>query len=55
MTIHKMKTTSFEDVNYVKWKEVAVKSLRGKPFEKLITKTTEGIDLQPLYIGGPTR
>ena len=47
-----MKTTSFEDVNYIEWKEVAVKSLKGKPFEKLFTKTPEGIDLQPLYIGG---
>ncbi len=47
-----MKTTSFEDANYLEWKEIAVKSLRGKPFEELITKTPEGIDLQPLYIGG---
>ena len=38
-------------LNYLEWKEIAVKSLRGKPFEKLITKTPEGIDLQPLYIG----
>ncbi|QUW22301.1 methylmalonyl-CoA mutase [Sporosarcina sp. Marseille-Q4063] len=51
MTIHKMRTTNFEDRNYLEWKEVAVKSLRGKPFEELITKTPEGIDLQPLYIG----
>lgn len=50
MTIHKMKTTNFEDRNYLEWKEVAVKSLRGKPFEELITKTPEGIDLQPLYV-----
>ena len=50
MTIHTMKTTTFEDVNYSEWKEVAVQSLKGKPFEKLITKTPEGIDLQPLYV-----
>ncbi|WP_172369206.1 methylmalonyl-CoA mutase family protein [Sporosarcina jiandibaonis] len=50
MTIHKMRTTNFEDRNYLEWKEVAVKSLRGKPFEELITKTPEGIDLQPLYV-----
>ncbi len=45
-----MKSTSFEDVDYLEWKEVAVKSLRGKPFEELITKTPEGIDLQPIYV-----
>ena len=44
MTIHKMKTTAFEETNYVEWKEIAVKSLKGMPFEKLITKTPEGID-----------
>lgn len=49
MTIHKMKTTTFAESNYLEWQEVAVKSLRGLPFEKLITKTIEGIDLQPLY------
>jgi methylmalonyl-CoA mutase len=52
VTIHKMKTTNFDDRNYLEWKEVAVKSLRGKPFEELITKTPEGIDLQPLYVEG---
>ena len=53
MTIHTMKSSSFEDVDYLEWKEVAVKSLKGgKPFEELITKTMEGIDLQPLYIDG---
>ena len=49
MTIHNMKTTTFDESNYLEWQKVAVKSLRGLPFEKLITKTIEGIDLQPLY------
>lgn len=49
VAIYKMKTTTFQDTDYIKWKEVAVKSLRGLPFEKLLTKTVEGIDLQPLY------
>jgi len=32
------------------WREVAQESLKGAPFEKkLITPTTEGISLQPLY------
>ena len=49
MTINNMKTTTFEKVDYEQWKETASKSLKGKPFEQLITKTIEGIDLQPLY------
>lgn len=44
-----MKTTTFSESSYLEWQEVAVKSLRGLPFEKLLTKTIEGIDLQPLY------
>lgn len=37
--------TSFDE-----WKKVAEKDLKGLPFDKkLITKTYEGIDLQPLY------
>jgi len=31
------------------WRAAAVESLVGKPFEKLITATYEGIPLQPLY------
>lgn len=50
MTIHKMKTGTFQEADYSAWKDVALKSMRGLPFEKLITKTAEGIDLQPLYI-----
>ncbi|MEI3605516.1 methylmalonyl-CoA mutase family protein [Pseudogracilibacillus sp. SE30717A] len=47
--VTKMTATSFETFNDEKWKEVAEKSLRGLPFEKLITKTIEEIDLKPLY------
>ncbi len=37
--------TSFEE-----WKKVAEKDLKGLPYDKsLITKTYEGIDLQPIY------
>lgn len=50
MTIHKMKTGTFQETDYSAWKDVALQSMRGLPFDKLITKTTEGIDLQPLYI-----
>ena len=44
-----MKTTTFDKVGFEQWKEAAVQSLKGKPFDSLITKTIEGIDLQPLY------
>ncbi len=49
MTIHTMKNTSFKKVNDIQWKEFALQSLKGKTFESLITKTAEGIELQPLY------
>lgn len=49
MPVHTMKSTVFPKVDYDQWKEVAVQSLKGKPFQSLITKTPEGIDLQPLY------
>ena len=49
MTIHNMKTTTFGTAGFEQWKEAAVQSLKGKPFDSLITKTIEGIDLQPLY------
>ena len=47
--ITKMKTQQFNQVNDANWREVAIESLRGLPFERLITKTLEGIDIQPLY------
>ncbi|MHA6259551.1 methylmalonyl-CoA mutase family protein [Sporosarcina sp. CAU 1771] len=49
MTIHKMKSTTFATINYDEWHEVATQSLKGKPFDALITKTIEGVDLKPLY------
>jgi len=53
--ITKMKTQQFNQVNDAHWREVAVESLRGLPFEKLITKTLEGIDIQPLYTKEQTK
>jgi methylmalonyl-CoA mutase len=44
-----MQTTIFDKAGFEQWKEAAVQSLKGKPFDSLITKTIEGIDLQPLY------
>jgi len=40
----------FPETPYEEWKQTAEKDLKGVPFEKkLITKTYEGIDLQPIY------
>lgn len=44
-----MKEIQFPTVSYDEWKEQAIKSLKGKPFESLYTKTMEGITLEPLY------
>ncbi|MER2119069.1 MAG: methylmalonyl-CoA mutase family protein [Solibacillus sp.] len=45
----KMKEIEFQTASYEKWKEEAVKALKGKPFESLFTKTIENITLDPLY------
>lgn len=40
----------FPETTYDVWRAAAEESLKGAPFEKkLITKTHEGIDLQPIY------
>jgi methylmalonyl-CoA mutase len=42
--------TEFPYPTYEAWRQAAEQTLKGAPFEKrLITKTYEGIDLQPLY------
>lgn len=42
--------TEFEPPSYEEWRDAAVKSLKGAPFEKkVISKTYEEIDLQPIY------
>lgn len=51
MSIEQMKNTSFDKVDFQQWKDLTVQSLKGKPYETLLTKTFEGIELQPLYIG----
>lgn len=53
MTIDNMKNTTFESVDFKQWKELAVNSLKGKPYEKLTTDTLEGIKLEPLYFERP--
>ncbi|HLG26891.1 MAG TPA: methylmalonyl-CoA mutase family protein, partial [Paenisporosarcina sp.] len=49
MTIEQMKNTTFPKVSFDEWKDAAVRTLKDKPYEQLITPTFEGIDLQPLY------
>lgn len=49
MSISNMKEIDFPKASYDEWKEAATKALKGKPFESLFTKTTEGITLEPLY------
>ncbi|WP_234447586.1 methylmalonyl-CoA mutase family protein [Viridibacillus soli] len=44
-----MKEIEFSQANYEQWQESAVKALKGKPFESLITKTIEGITFEPIY------
>ena len=39
----------FPPSTYEEWLREAVASLKGAPFEKLISKTYEEIDLQPIY------
>lgn len=39
----------FPEPSYDEWQQAAVDSLKGRPFDKLITPTYEGIPLQPLY------
>src|SRR5262245_30554914 len=42
--------TDFPQVGYDQWKASVVADLKGAPFEKkLVTRTPEGIDIQPLY------
>lgn len=40
----------FPDVDYRAWRRLVERDLKGAPFEKkLVTRTYEGIDVQPLY------
>ncbi|MCB9161948.1 MAG: acyl-CoA mutase large subunit family protein [Caldilineaceae bacterium] len=44
----------FDAPTYDAWRQATVESLKGLPFEKLITRSYEGIDLQPLYRAADT-
>lgn len=49
MPIHNMKNFEFTAPSFTEWKDAAVSSLKGKPFDALYTTTIEGIELNPLY------
>lgn len=44
-----MREVKFQEPTYADWKVAAEVALKGKPFESLLTKTIEGITLEPLY------
>jgi methylmalonyl-CoA mutase len=41
--------TDFPETSFEDWEIAATATLKGKPIEKLISKTYEGIEIQPLY------
>lgn len=44
-------STPFDAVTHEAWKAQAAAELKGAPFEKrLVTRTYEGVDIQPLYV-----
>src|SRR5699024_11469972 len=45
----KMNQITFNQINDASWRETAVQSLKGIPYEKLQTNTLEGITIDPLY------
>ena len=50
MSNQKELLSEFSIPTYQEWRQAAEETLKGVPFEKkLITKTYEGIDLQPIY------
>src|SRR5699024_9475592 len=44
-----MKQITFNQINDASWRETAVQSLKGVPYEKLQTNTLEGITIDHLY------
>ena len=41
--------SEFPPMTAIEWKKKIEQDLQGKPFEKLIWKTLDGIDVQPFY------
>ena len=49
--LSELQLDEFQPSTYEDWCRAAVESLKGQPVEKLISKTYEGIDVQPIYDG----
>lgn len=49
MTDEQLTFEEFREPTFEEWREVAIASLKGAPFDKLTTRTPEAITLQPLY------
>jgi methylmalonyl-CoA mutase len=43
----------FEPASDQQWRAAVEKALRGAPFERLVSRTPDGIEIQPLYLDGP--
>lgn len=39
----------FSQASQQDWQDLAVQALKGRPVEKLVTKTVDGIEIQPIY------
>ena len=48
-------TDDFPPQSFEEWKEKVIADLKGKPFEKLVTRIYEGVDLQPIYVYEKTK
>ena len=43
----------FEQVSEPQWRAAVDRVLKGAPFERLVSRTADGIEIQPLYVDGP--
>src|SRR5690625_530806 len=47
--VENMKAVAFGRITDKQWREAVKASLRGESLDSLVTKSVEGIDIQPLY------
>jgi methylmalonyl-CoA mutase len=45
----------FPTPDFQTWRDLALKGLKGQPFERLVLPTPDGIDIQPLYVADSAR
>ena len=41
--------SSFAAISDAQWRGLVDKALKGAPFERLVSRTSDGIEIQPLY------